>query len=123
MTRYKKIKFTKKLQNAFNGVKIGFWEENNIRNQVLIFFLVLSASLYFRISKIEFLVLILTSAIVFLAEYLNTSIENLCDHVTTEEHYQIKRVKDISAGSVFIVATLALLVGIIIFSPYLYYYL
>ena len=123
MTQYKKTKFTKKLQNAFNGVKIGFWEENNIKTQLLILFLVLSVSFYFKISKIEFLVLILTSAIVFLAEYLNTSLENLCDHVTTEEHYQIKRVKDISAGSVLVVATFALLVGIIIFSPYLYYYL
>jgi diacylglycerol kinase len=50
----------------------------------------------------------------------NTAIEKICNKITIEKDKDIKVIKDISAGFVLISALFSLVVGAIIFLPYLF---
>ena len=71
----------------------------------------------FKISKHEWIAVILSIGLVFVAEIINTSIENLSDFVSPGENEQIKKIKDISAAGVLIAAIIAFTIGMIIFLP------
>ncbi len=119
MTIYKRKSVYKKLLNALNGVSIVFREESNFRVQAICFFFVCVAAAIVDISRVDFLVILLISSLVFVAEIFNSAIENLCDHITLDEHIMIKKIKDISAGGVLVVSLFALITGVSIFAPYM----
>jgi len=71
----------------------------------------------FRISTTEWLWLMVSIAIVLIAELLNTSLETLTDLVSPTYNEKAGRVKDVAAGAVVIAALFALITGAIIFLP------
>lgn len=73
--------------------------------------------IFFKISNIEAIILVLTIFFVFIAEFINTAIEKLADLYTTEYNENIKIIKDIGAGSVTISAIASVIVGVIMFLP------
>lgn len=113
------LKHTISFQNAFAGIWIAITSQVNIRIHVIIGSLVLFLASYLHIPFAEILVLILTIALVMLAEMINTAIEFLCDAVTLEHREFIKHAKDVSAGAVLLSAIFAVLIGLIIFVPQL----
>jgi diacylglycerol kinase (ATP) len=48
---------------------------------------------------------------------LNTAVEEIADFIHPEFHKKIGLIKDIAAGAVFIAATSAIIVGLIIYLP------
>ena len=113
------LAFFKSFVFAINGFIQLIKSERNFIVQFIIFLLVLGISFYFKISKIEWLFILLCSLMVFCLEALNTSIEKLCDFVQPEMDEKIKIIKDISAAAVFIVSMFSGIIGIIIFWKYL----
>lgn len=85
--------------------------------------LVILLGLYFQISQVEWVVLILTIVMVFIAEMINTSIESMTNLITTEHRQHAKIAKDVSAGMVLTAAIGAVVVGGVIFGPRLYGFL
>jgi diacylglycerol kinase len=73
--------------------------------------------LYFAISAIEWMVLVLAIVAVWVAEALNTALEFLGDVTSPEFHPLVKQAKDVAAGGVLIAAVGALIVGALIFLP------
>ena len=65
----------------------------------------------------EILILILTIFLVFISEFFNTAVENLCDLYTNEYNEKVKIIKDIGAGAVTLSAIASVIVGIIMFLP------
>ena len=65
----------------------------------------------------DWAVLILTIAMVFAAEFINTSIEAVVDLATQEKHPLAKVGKDVGAAAVLIAALAAVLVGLLILGP------
>lgn len=63
--------------------------------------------------------LILTIAAVWVAETMNTAFEHLCDVVSPEHHDSVKLAKDVAAAAVLICAIAAVVMGWLIFGPYL----
>ena len=63
--------------------------------------------------------LALTIALVWFAETINTAFEYLCDVVSPNNNEAVKHAKDIAAGAVLICAINAVLMGAMIFLPYL----
>jgi diacylglycerol kinase len=61
--------------------------------------------------------LIITIAMVFTAEFINTAIEAVVDLATHEEHPLAKVSKDVGAAAVLIAALAAVLVGLLILGP------
>ena len=103
---------------ALEGLLTIFREQVNFRIHCFAALIVIFIGLYLEINRMEWCILVIVISIVWVAEGINTALEYLCDRVTTETDFMIKKSKDIAAASVLISATAALIVGIIIFSKY-----
>lgn len=79
--------------------------------------LVVLAGWFFNITTAEWVLCLLCFGLVFGAEMVNTSIENLVDLVSPQRHELAGKAKDMAAGAVLISALFAACVGLIIFIP------
>lgn len=80
---------------------------------------VLLAGYFFRISKYDWIAVVLCMALVISLEAVNTALEYLTDLVSPEYHPLAGKVKDVAAAAVLIAAMGAVVVGLLIFIPYL----
>ena len=108
-------KFLESVRCASNGIRYALANEKNIRVHLIFFILVVIASIILGISKIEFLLILCISAVLFSLELINTAIERLADKVSPEYSEQIGLVKDLMAGAVLASSIFAAIIGLIIF--------
>lgn len=78
---------------------------------------VAALGLWLNLSLIEWAIIIITIAIVWMAELINTAIEAIVDLITLEEHPLAKVAKDVCAAAVLLSAFAAVLVGLMILGP------
>lgn len=110
--------FIKGFGYAFNGIAKCLISERNMRVHFcflgyMIFFL--KRFDFFEVSRVEFAVLLLSAALVIVAEYINTAVERAVDTATNGEHSQTAKIaKDAAAGAVLIAALFAVAVGLMI---------
>ena len=102
---------------AFKGIKLVFGSEANMKIHLFVSLLVVICGFIFSISSIEWMMCILCFGLVFGAEMINTSIENIVNLVSPEQNELAGKAKDIAAGAVLICAIAAAIVGLIIFVP------
>jgi diacylglycerol kinase (ATP) len=79
---------------------------------------VVIAGIVLKISYGEWCCLVLAIIAVWMAEALNTAFEFLADVASPEFHPLVKKAKDVAAGAVLISAIGAIVIGVIIFGPY-----
>ena len=105
-------------KSAWEGLWFVFKTERNMKLHCLMAAMAIICSLAFKISEIEFIFVIFSIALVFIAEAANTAFELLLDFIHGNKfHPDVKLLKDILAGGVFIAALNAFVVGLIIFTP------
>lgn len=105
--------------HALEGWKRGL-KERNLKIHLVITFFVLIASLILKISMLEFIIILILIALVISAELFNTAIEEVCDIITSKLKLQYGETtfpRDLAAGAVLVVASIAALVGLLIFIP------
>lgn len=78
-------------------------------------FLALLSALFFKISKLEILFLLLAITLVIVTELINTAVEKAVDLAMPDRHPLAKIAKDVAAASVLVSACFAAVVGMIIF--------
>jgi diacylglycerol kinase (ATP) len=105
-------------RNAWKGVQSGFKTELHFRFHVFAAFIVIASALFFNITRIEWMIILLCIAAVLSSELINTSVERICDRITKDRDPLIGNAKDLAAGSVLIISAVALIIGAIIFTPY-----
>ena len=110
----------KSFQHAFCGILTSFVIGRNIKVHYIAALAAILGGLYFGISKVEFLIILLVSTQVICLEIVNTAIERTVDLVTVEYHLYAKIAKDIAAGAVLVAAIFATIIGGIIFLPYIF---
>lgn len=93
--------------------------EHSIISQLSIGVVITCMGFYFGISKTEWLFQTLAIGMVLATEGLNTAVEKIADFIHPDHHPKIGFIKDIAAGAVFFVAITAILIGIIIYTPYI----
>jgi diacylglycerol kinase (ATP) len=103
---------------AFKGVKAAFDSEHNLWIHFSVTVMVILAGFAFNITKYEWLILLLIITIVIVTEFFNTAIETIINLVSPGYHPLAGKAKDVAAGAVLITAVVALIVGAIIFLPY-----
>ena len=103
--------------NAINGILCVIKTGRNIKIHFVFAAIAIIAGFIFKITNIEFLILILTIFFVLVSEFMNTAIEMLADLYSTEYNEKIKILKDIGAGAVALSAIASVIVGIIMFLP------
>lgn len=100
---------------AFKGAVRLLKTEASIQVQFSIGVLITIMGFYFNISSIEWIAQTFAIGMVLGVEGLNTAIEEICDFVHPDFHKKIGVIKDIAAGSVFFVAIVSIIIGIIIY--------
>ena len=103
---------------AFRGVVTLLRETAHARIHLLATVLVLSLAAYLELSIADWQALILTIALVWLAEGMNSALEYLCDAAVPEQHPLIGKAKDVAAGAVLLCAGFAVLMAVLVFGPY-----
>jgi diacylglycerol kinase (ATP) len=103
--------------NAFEGVIYAIKTQRNIRLHFIATGGVLILSLLLQLTKLEFLILIITIAFVIVTEMINTALEVTVDLITQEYHPLAAIIKNVAAGAVLVAAIIALIVGYLIFVP------
>ena len=101
---------------ATNGLRL-LLSERNFRIHILAGAILVLFGIYFEISRMEWCTIAITIGMVMTAEAFNSAIEQVCNRITLDQDLQIKKIKDISAGAVLIIAVAALIIGLFIFLP------
>ena len=107
-------KLYQNLLNSLNGFRVGLKEHSFILELIGGLFLIA----YLFIAKLSFqfkLIIILVYFVLLAFELLNTSIEKLSDRITKEFDPDIKKVKDLSSASVFVILILFFILLLISF--------
>ncbi len=99
---------------AFRGVRYAL-KERSFFLQTIIGFLAVVLAFILELSFVEIVVIIFLSALVLLAEILNTVIEKTLDVVSKEKNPEIGEIKDLAAAGVLIFSVVAFLLGLWIF--------
>lgn len=105
---------------AFTGLATLLREQQNSWVHLVATLLVIGLGILFSITPIEWILIIIAIVLVWMAEALNTGVELLCDMVCSDYHPMIKKAKDVSAGAVLVTVTGAVVIGLIIFLPYVF---
>ncbi|WP_077618846.1 diacylglycerol kinase family protein [Bacillus sinesaloumensis] len=109
----------KSFSYALQGLREAFFSERNLQFHFLFSILVVICGFIFQITKVEWIVILILIGGMFSIELINTAIEKVVDLVTSEFHPLAKKAKDIAAGAVLIYALMSVIVGLLIFIPYL----
>lgn len=118
-TKWHNTNFLQALKYALNGVKYVYGTQRNIIFQSIFAILAILCGLFFKITTIEWLTIILTIFFVVTAEFINTAIETTVDLCTEEKNEKAKNAKDVAAGAVLLTSINAVIIGLIVFMPYI----
>lgn len=109
--------FKGSVKNCLDGISYITKNEKNFKREIAFGIIALILSYILKIDKIEFIIVLTMICLVLTTEIINTAIERAVDLVTKEYHELARIAKDVSAGSVLVTSTFALIIGIIIFMP------
>ena len=105
------------IRHALRGWRYVMQTQHNAWIHATVATAVFIVGLWLGLPARDWAVLILTIAMVFAAEFINTSIEAVVDLATQEHHPLAKVGKDVGAAAVLIAALAAILVGLLILGP------
>ena len=111
-------KFCRSMRHALRGLWYALRNEKNFQNELIIALLVIAAMIYFKVSVIRMVALIFMIMIVLAMELINTIFERVVDILKPRVHPYARLIKDLMAATVLITAIVALIIGVIIFYPY-----
>lgn len=113
---FKKIK--KSFKYAWSGFKF-FLSERNIKIHLCAAIFVVLLGFFFKISAFEWIAVIISISLVMSLEIINTVIEEIIDLLHPGRDYHVMIVKDLAAAAVFVSAIASIVLGLIIFIPYI----
>lgn len=88
---------------SYRGIKAAFSSEAAVRQEVVAMALLLPIVFMLEVTNSERVLLLFSLFIVLITELLNTAVEKLSDHVSTDMHELIGKAKDIGSAAVFII--------------------
>ncbi len=103
--------------HAFHGWAYVMQTQHNAWIHAVIATMVFILGLWLGLPPRDWALIILTIAMVFTAEFINTAIEAVVDLATSERHPLAKVGKDVGAAAVLVAAMAAVLVGLLILGP------
>ena len=87
---------------SLKGLRAAFLSEAAVRQEIFAILIMTPVAFFIDVTHVERILLMISLLIVLITELLNTAIEKLCDHVSTDIHLLIGRAKDIGSAAVFI---------------------
>ena len=106
---------------AFGHAFRGWWYVLNTQHNAwihsVVAIIVFILGVWLNLPARDWAVLVLTIAMVFMAEFINTAIEAVVDLASPVHHPLAKVGKDVGAGAVLVAALAAILIGLLILGP------
>jgi diacylglycerol kinase len=107
--------------NSFRHAFAGWWymlrTQRNAWIHAVISTAVVVLGWWLGLGRLEWAIILLTIAVVWMAEFINTALEALVDLASPDLHPLAKVGKDVAAAAVLVGAVTAVLVGLLILGP------
>ncbi len=113
------IQRKRSFENALRGLYLFIRSTHSAWIHFVMFIFAVSVGIFFNITDLEWILIFLVSGIVFISEAFNTAIEIDIDLTSPNYHPYARDTKDVAAGAVLLSAILAVVVGLLIFIPYI----
>ncbi|MFH0804628.1 MAG: diacylglycerol kinase [Patescibacteria group bacterium] len=114
----------RQLTNSFRYAFRGFWyvfkNEQTIRIHLLVSCIVVMLMIFFQVALWQAIILFLVMVIVIVLELINTIFERVVDILKPRIHYYAEVIKDVMAATVLVSSIGAVIIGILIFAPYVW---
>ncbi|HSE56954.1 MAG TPA: diacylglycerol kinase family protein [Candidatus Paceibacterota bacterium] len=107
------------LRYALRGIYLFFKSQHNAWVQLVIAIIVVVAGFFFAITSMEWIFVIFSIMAVFSAEAFNTAIEIHMNLTSPNPHPHARDTKDVAAGAVLLTVIGAIIVGFLVFTPYI----
>lgn len=105
---------------AIRGILVAITGGRNMKIHLLAAALAVIVGWFLGINRLEWAMITISIFLVLAAETLNTAVEKAVDLVTREYHPLAKQAKNLAAGAVLLTAVNAVIIGLLIFGPYLF---
>ena len=120
MSRFKANSFSESLGYALRGLKLAISSQKNFVIELIIGVIAFLLACAFGFSSSDKCILLITILIVLICEMLNSAIEFTLDAVYKNSYSKlVEMAKDISAGVVLLASIFSIIIGIILFLPYM----
>jgi diacylglycerol kinase (ATP) len=110
----RKTTLLQSFDHAFQGLVYAVRYQRNMRIHIAVALVVMIASIFLNLSRLELVIIFVTIAFVLMAEMINTAVEAVVDIITDEFDPRAKAAKDVAAGAVLVAAINALVVAYLV---------
>ena len=93
---------------ALAGLQAAWKREASFRTEVILFIGVMAFMLWMQPPLFWWAAVLFAAALVFMAELINTAIENICDALHPDHHPLIGAAKDCASAAVLVAVTAAI---------------
>lgn len=107
-------------EHAFHGLIHVLLTQHNARIHLAMTIMVVISGFLLKLNGFEWAVVIIAIGLVWVTEIINTALEALVDLVTQQYHPLAKIAKDTSAAAVLFASLIAVLLGLVVFTPHLF---
>ena len=118
------MEFIRSRLRSFRCAFSGWWyvirTQRNAWIHAVVSITVMAIALWLGLKPLEWAVLILTIALVWTAEFINTAVEAVVDLASPQHHPLARMGKDVGAAAVLIAALSSILIGLLILGPALW---
>ena len=116
-----KFKFIRSRLTSFKNALVGWWHviktQQNAWIHAVATIVVIIMAFWLELVLRDWAILIVTIAMVWMAEFLNTALEIVVDLASPDLHPLARAGKDVGAASVLIAAASAVVIGLLILGP------
>ena len=102
---------------AFSGWWYMLRTQRNAWIHAVISTVVFGLGLWLGLGRLEWAIIVLTMALVWMAEFVNTALEAVVDLASPDLHPLAKVGKDVAAAAVLVGACTAVIIGLLILGP------
>lgn len=111
-------KFQRSFSYALEGLHLAAKTQRNFRIQIVIGLFSILIALLLGFNRFEWIILLISICLVLSAELTNTVFELIVDLIMPTHHEKAKFAKDISAGTVLLICSFAIIIGLLLFFPH-----
>lgn len=94
--------------------------ERNFQLEILALIINLFLIVFLKLNVTDTALIFVICFLVIITETINTTVEKICDFIEPNFNEKIGLIKDIAAGAVILATLVSIIVGILVYSKYLF---
>ncbi len=112
-------RFINSIKYSLYGLGYAVKNEQSFTLLIASFFITLILGFFFRITLTEWIYVMFASGLLLGIELINTAIEAIVDKISPEQNKFAKIAKDTGSAAAFLLTIMSLIIGLIVFVPYI----